>query len=298
VKPKDLDLKKLHAFKLIAERGTLKSAAAALELTVPAVSFQLKRLEEELGFPLFIRHSNRVSLTTYGERLARDTVLIFDVVSEALSRVAGAAQRRSISISTSSDIAWYFAPLIASAMKSRPDLDISHHVLTSTEALARIRRGELDLCLGFYPDGPKGSARIGVLRSGFAAATTPKSAFRGKLSLKSLAAQTLILLPRQSASRKVIDNVFAQAGLSPTRIVEAGTCEMACRIAAQNGGVALVHSNCAWHHAGDKLHVVGVGKLMPEIEYSAFITDEPIKQHLIREITRSYFETKSPPLTI
>ena len=239
-----------------------------------------------------------MSLTTYGERLVRDTGLIFDVVSEALSRVAAAAQRRSISIATSSDIAWYFAPLITSAMKSRPDLDISHHVLTSTEALARVRRGELDLCLGFYPNGPKGFARIGVLRSGFAAATTPKSDFREKLSLKILAAQTLVVLPWQSASRKIIDNVFAQAGLSPSRIVEAGTCEMACRIAVQNGGVALVHSNCAWHHAGDQLHVVGVGTLMPEIEYSAVITDEQSKQYLIREITESFFKPKSPSPTI
>jgi DNA-binding transcriptional LysR family regulator len=288
MRPEDLDLKKLYTFKLVAERGSLRSAATILRLTVPAVSFQIRRLEEELGVPLFLRQVNRLELTKYGDRLRSDSDHIFQVVSKTLSRIGSETRREHVSISTSNDIEWYFAPLVASVMRSRPDVDISHHVLTSSEALGRLRRGDLDMCLGFHPKAPKGLRRQPILSTGFTFAVSGSS--RVKPSLSNLSDRTLILLPKQSSTRKLLDRFFLSVRISPKRIVEAGTCEMACRIAAQNGGIAVIHAHCASRYSGENLRFTPAGNLLPEIEYSAFTRRDPTKQSLTQELVKAVIQ--------
>ncbi|SFS03885.1 DNA-binding transcriptional regulator, LysR family [Dyella sp. OK004] len=65
----NVELRYLHAFRAVCEAGSLRAAAATLHRTEQAVSYQLRKLEEALGMPLFHRGSGRLVPNPAGERL-------------------------------------------------------------------------------------------------------------------------------------------------------------------------------------------------------------------------------------
>ena len=74
-----MDFNQLHNFTVIAELGSITKAAATLSVAQPALSRQIKKLEEELGISLFYRHGHGVSLTDEGRAfLEQATRLIAD----------------------------------------------------------------------------------------------------------------------------------------------------------------------------------------------------------------------------
>ena len=63
----------LHIFAQIAGSLSFKEAAGALHLTQSALSHRIRKLEQELGFPLFVRQTRKIALTAEGERLYRQS---------------------------------------------------------------------------------------------------------------------------------------------------------------------------------------------------------------------------------
>ena len=63
------DLRQLRAFTTIVSAGSLGRAAEVLHVTQPALSRIVKRLEDEVGAPLFERHSKGMQLTAIGQAL-------------------------------------------------------------------------------------------------------------------------------------------------------------------------------------------------------------------------------------
>ena len=93
--PDSLDLRKLRAFNLVARHGSLRIAAARLNLTVPAVSLQIRKLEEELGIALFRRLPNKLVLTREGEAFLIEVEGIFERVEHALGTLSSHAATTS-----------------------------------------------------------------------------------------------------------------------------------------------------------------------------------------------------------
>lgn len=78
----------LRAFEAVARLGHVRSAAAELNLTPSAVSYQVKMLERTLGLPVFLRQNKSMRLTTEGERFFRDTGAIMRSLEASLEGIA------------------------------------------------------------------------------------------------------------------------------------------------------------------------------------------------------------------
>ena len=83
----DLDPAHLRSFLAIVRYGGYHRAADALHLTQPAVSRHIRRLEEQLGEPLFARRGRGVELTDYGERAAAELAAVVNAHDRALVRL-------------------------------------------------------------------------------------------------------------------------------------------------------------------------------------------------------------------
>jgi LysR family transcriptional regulator, transcriptional activator of the cysJI operon len=85
-----LENPRLKVFRVVAEQLSFRKAAEKLFLTQPAVTLQIKALEEDLGVRLFDRAAGRVSLTSQGEILLRYAQEIAAIVAKADQELAAA----------------------------------------------------------------------------------------------------------------------------------------------------------------------------------------------------------------
>ena len=108
-----MTLAQLQSFVLVARLGSVKAAAAELEVTEPAVSVAVGALRRELGDDLFVREGRGIALTPGGRRLAALASEILGLAEQArrsVQETAGAPQRMQV-VATSL-VAEHVAPLI------------------------------------------------------------------------------------------------------------------------------------------------------------------------------------------
>lgn len=108
--PRTMDLTALRSFVAVAEAGGVTRAAGLLNLTQSAVSMQLKRLEESLGLPLFLRAARGMDLTPEGAQLlgyARRMVALND---EAMTRMTCSSFEGEIRLGVPHDIVYPAIP--------------------------------------------------------------------------------------------------------------------------------------------------------------------------------------------
>lgn len=165
----DIDAQALRVVKAIADEGSITGAAAALGYSQPAISQQLKRLEQRLGLPLVERVGRSVRLTEAGRILARHAPAVttaLDAASGELAELRGLRSGRVRLVGFPSASPTIVPRLLA-------DLDAHHTGVTVTyleaeppEAVDAVREDRADIALTFsYPgdrDDPHGSSARGL----------------------------------------------------------------------------------------------------------------------------------------
>lgn len=145
----NLTLKQLRAIQAIFRHGKIVSAASALHLTAPAVTIQLRQVEEELGIPLFDRTQEGMRPTAAGlavvdaaQAIEERLRLLHDEVDAIRGVRAGSLKLGVVST------AKYFAPrLMAGFIKEYPDIDMRLVVGNRAETIASLRSHDIDIAL-------------------------------------------------------------------------------------------------------------------------------------------------------
>lgn len=144
----DLDISTLRAFVVVAERSTMTAAATVLNLTQGAVSQQMTRLEAQLGSQLFERGGRGVTLTAAGQRLRIQALSLLGQHDELCAAFLGQVVAGQVRFGVPYDLAGAYISTVLKAFAERhPDVELSLMCGSSTELLAKIARGELDLAL-------------------------------------------------------------------------------------------------------------------------------------------------------
>src|SRR5436190_23829934 len=109
-----MTLAQLQSFVLVARHGSVKAAAAELEVTEPAVSVAVAALRKELGDELFVRSGRGIALTPGGRRLAALATEILGLAEQARRSVAESSggEPRRIRVVATSLVAEHIGPLI------------------------------------------------------------------------------------------------------------------------------------------------------------------------------------------
>src|SRR6187549_2018419 len=87
-------LASIRAFEAAARLGSFAKAAQELDTTAASVSYHMRRLEEQIGVPLFQRHPHRVALTAAGELIASEAIAAFAALRASFSRAVDLDESR------------------------------------------------------------------------------------------------------------------------------------------------------------------------------------------------------------
>src|SRR3954464_3260763 len=107
-----MTLAQLQSFVLVARHGSVKAAAAELEVTEPAVSVAVAALRKELGDELFVRHGRGIALTPGGRRRAAWASETPGLPEQARRSVAASAESRRVVVAATALVAEHIGPLI------------------------------------------------------------------------------------------------------------------------------------------------------------------------------------------
>ncbi|KAF1046434.1 LysR substrate-binding domain-containing protein [Xylophilus sp.] len=115
----------LRSFAAVARHLNFRAAADQLALTQSAVSRQIQSLEDEVGVPLFLRHTRAVELTSAGAQLLRAVTPALERIDGTVRQIRQTAGRKSVAITTWASFAsMWLIPRLEEFQQAHPDIDI------------------------------------------------------------------------------------------------------------------------------------------------------------------------------
>jgi aminoethylphosphonate catabolism LysR family transcriptional regulator len=232
----------LRAFHYVAICGGFSRASEALFLTQPAISDQVKKLEEEYDILLFNRHKKQVTLTPSGEKLLEITKRLFDNESQARDLLSESRVMRAGTLRIIADSAQHVLKILAKFQKKYPGVAVVIRVGNTESVIDNLLSYEADIgVLGEIPQSREFEtiSLNATPISTFVAATHPL-AKRKSLNFKDLRDLPLVMRERGSKTRKKFEEAALAAGYNYTPSIVAEGREAVREIVASGVGVGFV----------------------------------------------------------
>lgn len=226
---RSLNLDHVRAFADVIEQGSFSAAADRLNLTQPAVSQQVRQLEQRLGVRLIDRVGRRATPTAAGLALLDHHRRIDEAVGAALDAMAEHASGTigRVRLGSGATACTYLLPPLLRDLRARfPALEIVVRTGNTADILRAVEENLLDVGFVTLPVVGRMFAVTPVLAEEFVAIT---SAAGPELPVRpapaGMAGLPIVLYEPGANTRRVIDEWFMQAGLAPKPVMELGSVE-------------------------------------------------------------------------
>ncbi len=244
-----MELRHLLYFVAAAEAENVSRAALKLHVSQPALSRQIRDLEDELGFPLFERSAKSVSLTAAGQVFLNEARAVLQRAEEAVerARIAANGGRAELHIGYApSPTVRLMPPTLRAFQVQFPKVRVRLHDLSTEEMLAKVREGKLALGLLVRPSRAmlRGLHFGELTRDRLCLAVPPSHplAGAGSVTLAQLAREPLVAFNRKEYPEyhELLEALLAPIKAKP-RIAEEHDSAPSLLAAVESGaGVALV----------------------------------------------------------
>jgi aminoethylphosphonate catabolism LysR family transcriptional regulator len=232
----------LRAFHYVAISGGFSRAAEELLLTQPAISDQVRKLEEEYDVLLFNRQRKQVVLTPAGEKLQVITRRMFDNEQQALELLSESRAFRAGTLRIVADAAHHLLQILAEFRRKYPGVKISVRAGNTESVIESLYSYDADLgVLGEIPS----SRDFDIVKLNatpivaFAAIDNPV-AHKKSLTFHELSNLPLVMRECGSKTRRKLEDGAAQAGVELKPMIEAEGREAVREIVASGAGIGFV----------------------------------------------------------
>jgi DNA-binding transcriptional LysR family regulator len=244
-----MDRRRLTSFIALGEELHFDRAARRCGMTQPAMSQQLRQLEEQVGAKLVYRTKRSVSLTRAGEAFldeARRIVAQMHRAAELARRIEHGEIGEIVVGVTAPALYIVFPEIVAQFAQAQPRVRLVPRELTTFEQEEALRDGEIQVGILHPPLVDETLLCREIARTPFDLVLSHRNPLAGRadLALADLARERLILFPRRIGPR-LYDNILTlcgEAGFSPEAVIEAFPAQSIVALAACDFGVGFIAS--------------------------------------------------------
>ncbi|MEX5413215.1 LysR family transcriptional regulator [Atlantibacter hermannii] len=245
------DLKLLRYFLAVAEELHFGRAAVRLNMSQPPLSLHIKELENQLGTPLFVRHSRSVALTHAGKILMEESRRLLAMANASLARVEqiGRGEGGRIELGVVGTAMWgRMRPVMHTFLRNNPDVDVQFREKSPGMQQALLERHELDAGIWRMAlDLPTGMVGIRLHQAAFLVAMPQDSplASWSAIPLEALRNEYFVTLPSVHSDWSFLQRVCQAAGFSPMIIREAVEPQTVLAMISMGLGITLMADSYA-----------------------------------------------------
>ncbi|MBL8657625.1 MAG: LysR family transcriptional regulator [Altererythrobacter sp.] len=222
-----MELRTLRYVVAVASRLSFTAAARDLNVSQPALSQQIRQLEDVLGMQLFARTPHRVAVTQGGQLVVEHAKRILDGTMRLHDAVAAfrGLERGKLRIAvTQSFNALHLTPVLSMFVRAHPAIDVTALEWTNGAIIEGVAEGSLDLGVAFGPvEAPISSQELYQDRLMLACSREHPFASEPSIPLETLAGEVLAVLTADYSTRRALDRFFEAHEITPQRIIELNT---------------------------------------------------------------------------
>jgi DNA-binding transcriptional LysR family regulator len=243
-----MDLSELTVFVTVAKEGSFSRAAERLYRTQPAVSLSIRKLEDSLGQPLFVRGARPVRLTDAGVMLreyAERLLNLREEVKKGLQELEG-LKRGELSLGVNESSIHALLPALSGFREAHPGVQVRLHRMFSRDIPHEVVNYRLDLgAVSFIPRDPQLHA-MEILKDELTLVVPPKHplAKRKEVDVEELGKEAFIAHIVESPFRRKVIDLFAKYRTPLNMPMEMPTIESIKRFVQMGMGVAIVPRMC------------------------------------------------------
>ncbi len=241
---KNLTLRQIRIFLSAAKHLSFTRAAEELHISAPAISLQIKEMEEDIGVSLFTRENRKVALTSAGEYFllyARRVSSTLNEASTMMERFRG-TQFRHLKIGMVSTAEYFLPQMLAEFKKDCPNLQVRIEIRNRPQLVELLRDGEIDIALMGRP--PK---EIDTRVEPFASnphvfIASPNNPLANKINIPPEALTQFEIIAREpsSGTRSIMQNYFAEHHIFPIVNMEMSSNEAIKQAVIADLGISFV----------------------------------------------------------
>jgi DNA-binding transcriptional LysR family regulator len=240
-------MRQMRVFAAVARNLSFTRAARELHLTQPAVSQQVKLLEEEVGMPLFEHIGRKVHLAPAGAELLRYTEQAMELLrqaNESLSAMRGL--KRGVLKLGAVSTAKYFAPSLLSTFKpAYPEVTIQFAVGNREEIIQQLAANEIDLVIMGRPPRELETVAEPFAKHPLVLIASPRHPLARKrhIKLSQLATESFLIREEGSGTRASMERVFRERGVPIQVSMEVSSNETIKQAVMADMGISFISSH-------------------------------------------------------
>lgn len=244
-----MEVRQLRYLQAIARSGSFTGAAEAERVAQPAVSKQIRHLEDELGVALFDRGGRGATLTGEGEVVARYAERVLGLLDELRAELADRAvlERGRLRLCATETVMEYLLPAALATLHQRhPRLELSAEMLGTDDAVALLLDRQVDVAIVTLPLS-HADLVVEPLYSEEIVLLVPEGdplAGRAAVALHELARRELLLSMPGHGLRAVIDAACRRVGFVAHPALELRSQEALIRLVEQGAGITFAPKLC------------------------------------------------------
>lgn len=237
-------LRQLQVFECVADELSFTRASEKLHLSQPAVSIQVKQLEESVGLPLFEHVARKISLTEAGSILHHCSQTVRSVLEDAGEQIdeLKGIQRGKLEITVATTASYFASRILAGFARRFPQIAISLDVTNRAGLLHQLETNQCDLVIMGEPPKGKRLESTPIMQNPLVIVAPPGHplADRKKVPVRELGAQSFVFREAGSGTRAAIMRFLEKKGV-PIQISMEMTSNEAIKQAVQAGlGLGIV----------------------------------------------------------